>query len=59
HIRSKTIHSNYDLTHINSNYDLTHINDNIVNVFKLNGDISDLQNIVITQDDIEGHEKNS
>lgn len=48
HIRSKTIHSNYDLTHIN---------DNIVNVFKLNGDISDLQNIVITQDDIEGHEK--
>lgn len=48
HIRSKTIHSNYDLIHIN---------DNIVNVFKLNGDISDLQNIVITQDDIEGHEK--
>lgn len=47
HIRSKVIHSNYDLTHVN---------DNIVNVFKLNGDISDLQNIIITQNDIETFE---
>lgn len=48
HIRSKAIHSNYDLTHIDNN---------IVNVFKLNGDISDLQNIIITQNDIERYEK--
>lgn len=42
---------------IHSNYDLTHINNNIVNVFKLNGDISDLNNIIITQNDIEEYEK--
>ncbi|MCM1222446.1 MAG: SIR2 family protein [Lachnospiraceae bacterium] len=42
---------------IHSNYGLTHINDNIVNVFKLNGDIKDLSNIIITQNDIEEYEK--
>lgn len=48
HIRSKVIQSNYDLTHINNN---------IVNIFKLNGDISDLKNIIITQSDIENYGK--
>ena len=48
HINCKSIHTNFDLTHINNN---------IINVFKLNGDISDLQNIIITQNDVEEFER--